>query len=260
MKRWTVQRSIDSGMRQTVSPNGETVYWPKGRPRGGIVCLHGSEGGWAGWNDLSCALFAAHGFAALSRDYSQAVRWPLPPDIDDVPLEGTVAALDAMRAEMAPFGCGVGLFGASRGAEHALLLAQLLSEDGAELPDAVAVHCPPDAAWPAFIAADFRTGRPWAGDRSRPAWLWSGRHDRTRPGTPLCSGSMPIPVFVAYGTEDMVWDADMARRLVTRLIGNGGAPEAHVFEGEGHSFRPPARTREWASMATFFTEHLTKAT
>lgn len=36
------------------------------------------------------------------------------------------------------------MFGVSRGAEHALLLTQLLAEDGsAALPDAVAVHSPP---------------------------------------------------------------------------------------------------------------------
>lgn len=109
----------------------------------------------------------------------------MPPDIDDVPLEGTVAALDAMRAEMAPFGCGVGLFGISCGAEHALLVAQLLAEDGAaEMPDAVAVPSPPDVTWPAFMVADFQTGQPWAGDRMRPSWSWRGTHQRTRPGSP----------------------------------------------------------------------------
>ena len=129
------------------------------------MCLHGSEGGWAGWNDLYCALFAANGFVALSRNYSQNARWPTPPDIDDVPLEGTQTALAALRAELVPYGCGLGLFGISRGAEHALLVAQLLAEDGCEeLPDAVAVHSPPDGTWPAFIVSDFQTGQPWAGD------------------------------------------------------------------------------------------------
>jgi hypothetical protein len=93
-------------IRQTSASTGENMYWPPGTPRGGIVCLHGSEGGWAGWNDMYCALFAAHGFAALSRNYTKVMQWPTPPDIDDVPLEGTVGALNTMRAEMAPFGCG----------------------------------------------------------------------------------------------------------------------------------------------------------
>lgn len=118
-------------VRHSVSSFGENIYWPGNEPaRGGVVCLHGSEGGWAGWNDLHCALFAAHGFAALARNYSpQGTGLLARPDIDDVPLDGTEAALTALRAELAPFGCGIGLFGVSRGAEHVLLLAQLLAED-----------------------------------------------------------------------------------------------------------------------------------
>lgn len=182
-------------IRQSVSSSGENIYWPgNGSPRGGVVCLHGSEGGWAGWNDLHCALFAAHGFAALARNYSpQGTGLLVRPDIDDVPLDGTEAALAALRTELAPFGCGIGLFGVSRGAEHALLLAQLLAEDDCPGPDAVALHSPPDAAWPAFIVTDFQTGQPWTGDPQRPAWSWRGGHGRTRPGTPLGMGSYPGP-------------------------------------------------------------------
>ncbi len=162
-----------------------------------------------------------------------------------MPLEGTVAALEAMRAEMAPFGCGVGLFGISRGAEHALLVAQLLAEDGAaEVPDAVAVHSPPDAAWPAFMVADFQTGQPWAGDRMRPSWSWRGTHGRTRPGTPLCPGPVPYPVFVTQGTDDTTWDAGHGPDGWWHAWSESGCPaEAHFFEGEGHIFRAPARNR-----------------
>ena len=248
-------------IRQTAASTRENMYWPSGTPRGGIVCLHGSEGGWAGWNDLYCALFAANGFAALSRNYTKFMDWPTPPDIDDIPLEGTAVALDAMRAEMAPFGCGVGLFGISRGAEHAVLLAQLLAEDGcANLPDAVAVHSPPDVAWPAFIVANFQTGQSRTGDQPpRPAWSWRGTHERTGPGTLLCPGAVPYPVFIAQGTHDRTWDADMARRLVTRLIENGCPPEAHFFDGEDHIFRAAARNRELELMLGFFGRHLAKS-
>ena len=244
-------------IRQSSASTRENIYWPAGIPTGGIVCLHGSEGGWAGWNDLYCALFAANGFVALSRNYTQNGRWLTHPDIDDVPLEGTQAALAAMRAEVAQFGCRVGLFGVSRGAEHALLLAQLLAEDGcAEVPDAVAVHSPPDATWPAFIVSDFQTGQPWAGDPTRPSWSWRGSHERTRPGTPLGIGPAPYPVFIAQGTEDKTWGADMARQLVARTTEAGHPPEAHFFEGEDHVFRAAARNREWELMVDFFGRHL----
>ena len=246
-------------IRQTASSTGENMYWPASTPKGGIVCLHGSEGGWAGWNDLYCALLAAHGFVALSCNYTQNARWLTHPDIDDVPLEGTEAALSAMRQDVAPYGCGVGLFGISRGAEHALLLAQLLAEDGsAEVPDAVAVHSPPDATWPAFIVSDFQTGQPWAGDDQRAAWSWRGGQDRTRPGTLLGVNRPPYPVLIAQGTDDKTWDADMARRLVVRMTDAGQHPEAHFFEGEGHIFRAAARNRELELMTDFFGRHLAK--
>ena len=238
-------------IRQAAASTRENIYWPSGIPRGGIVCLHGSEGGWAGWNDLYCALFAANGFAALSRNYTKVMHWPTPPDIDDVPLEGTVLALDAMRAEMAPFGCGVGLFGISRGAEHALLLAQLLADD-----DCANV---PDVAWPAFIVANFQPGQSGVGRQAGPAWSWRGTHERTGPGTPLCPGAFPYSVFIVQGTDDRTWGADMARRLVARLIENGCQPEAHFFDGEDHIFRAAARNREWELMLEFFTKRLAKS-
>lgn len=220
------------------------------------MCLHGSEGGWAGWNDLNCALFAANGFAALAHNYTLNPRWLTHPDIDDVPLEGTEAALAALRNELAAHGRGIGLFGTSRGAEHALLLARLLAEDGCPgLPDAVAVHAPPDATWPAFIVSDFQTGQPWAGDSQRPAWSWRGSHERTRPGTPLGEAPQPCPVFIVQGTEDRVWGNEMARRLVARMTEAGRPPEAHFFEGEDHVFRAAARNREWELMIDFFSRH-----
>ena len=249
-------------IRQSVSSSTPAViYWPgSGAPRGGMVCLHGSEGGIAGWNDLNCALLAANGFAALAHNYTQGARWLTHPDIDDVPLEGTETALMALRTELAPYPCKIGLFGVSRGAEHALLLTQLLAEDGsAALPDAVAVHSPPDEAWPAFIVADFQTGKPWAGDRQRPSWSWRGDHERTRPGTLLCTAPLPCPVFIAQGAQDNVWGDAMARRLVARMTKAGWPPEAHFFDEEDHIFRVEARNREWELLIDFFNRHLIPA-
>jgi pimeloyl-ACP methyl ester carboxylesterase len=249
---------MTAAIRKSRSAIGSIIYWPgENTPCGGIVCLHGSEGGSAGWNDVNCATFAAAGFAAMAHRYNEGLAFSGPPDIDDVPLDGTETALTCLRYELAGIGCGIGLFGVSRGAEHALLVAQLMAEDGsAALPDALAVHSPPDATWPAFIAADFRTGQPWAGDRQRPAWSWRGNHERTRPGLPLYTERFPGPVFIAQGTDDQVWGAAMARRLVARMTAAGRTPEAHFFDGEGHVFHAEAWNREWALLEAFFGSHL----
>jgi pimeloyl-ACP methyl ester carboxylesterase len=245
-------------IRKSTSPQGATVYWPtRRRPRGGIVCLHGSEGGSAGWNDVNCLLFAAAGFVALAHRYTQNRAFLRHPDIDEVPLDATETALHYLREQLATRGCGVGLFGVSRGAEHALLLAELLTEAASQaVPDAIAVHSPPDATWPAYIVADFDTGRPWAGDPQRPAWSWRGGLDRTRPGTPLRPERFPGPVFIAQGTEDRVWGDQMARRLAARLNDAGRPAEAHFFEGEDHVFGADASNREWQLLVTFFRRHL----
>jgi pimeloyl-ACP methyl ester carboxylesterase len=247
-------------IRRSVTSTRAVIYWPgHNTPRGGVVCLHGSEGGFGGWNDLNCTMFAANGFVALSHNYTQIARSFTRPDIDDVPLDQTEAALMALRKELAPYRCGIGLFGVSRGAEHALLLTQLLTEDGcATLPDAVAVHSPPDAAWPAFIVSDFQMGKPWAGDRQRPSWSWRGGHERSRPGSLLGVTPLPCPVFISQGTNDKVWGDRMARRLVERMAKAGRPPEAHFFEGEDHTFQAEAANREWCLMVDFFSRHLVR--
>lgn len=244
-------------LRRTLSATG-TVYWPADHPPiGGVVCLHGSEGGWAGWNDLTCAMLAANGFVALAHRYTGAGAYPGNLNIDDVPLEGAVSALEWLRGATAEWGCRIGLFGASRGAEKALLLAQVLAEDGhPALPDAVAVHSPPDAIWPAYIFSDFQTGKAWAGDRTRPAWSWKGSHERSMPGIALAAERYPGPIFLTQGQADQVWGAEMAHRLVGRLTAAGRAPEARFFEGEGHVLRSPANDEAFGALLAFFTRTL----
>lgn len=244
-------------IRLTRSSIESVIYWPGERePKGGVVCLHGSEGGHAGWNDLSCAMLAANGFAAMAYRYTQRRPEEPSPDIDNVALDGAEAALANLRSEIGPTG-GVGLYGTSRGAEHALLLAQLMAEDGSSnLPDAVAAHSPPDAIWAAYIAADFKPGHAWAGDPTRAAWSWRGSSERTRPGTLLRPELFPSPIFIAQGTEDKTWRAEMAHRLVSRMTEAGRAPEAHFFAGEGHVFGVDARNREWELLVRFFERHL----
>jgi len=104
--------------------------------------------------------------------------------------------------------------------------------------------------------SDFQTGQSWAGDPQWPSWSWRGDHERTRPGTPLGAGPVPYPVFIAQGTEDKTWGADMARRLAARMTKAGHPPETRFFDGEDHMLRAAARNREWELMVDFFSRHL----
>lgn len=93
----------------------------------------------------------------------------------NVPLDRTVEALDALRA-LPLCSRKVGLYGISRGAEHALLLASLMARDHVgTLPDAIAVHAAPDVVCGAFVGAAWRdSGDPgWqAWDVAERVWTW----------------------------------------------------------------------------------------
>src|SRR5436305_12381693 len=120
-------------------------YSPPGDgPFPAILLLHGSEGKWSGWSYRNAALLAAHGFLAIPFGYSNGGNSWNAGDIIDVPLDRTAEAMAALRA-INLSGDRIGVYGVSRGAEHALLLAALLARDGvAGRPDASAVHRPWD--------------------------------------------------------------------------------------------------------------------
>jgi acetyl esterase/lipase len=121
-------------------PNWGWGYGPSGDgPFPAILLLHGSEGSRSGMIYRTAAILAAHGFLALPFGYSNGSNAG---DIINVPLDRTAEALAALRAHELS-GSRIGLYGMSRGAEHALLLASLMARDSiAGLPDAIAVHTP----------------------------------------------------------------------------------------------------------------------
>ena len=50
------------------------IYQPKHiSPKGGIVLLHGSEGGSAKWIDVIAVLLAANGFLTMPKSYNKIV-------------------------------------------------------------------------------------------------------------------------------------------------------------------------------------------
>jgi hypothetical protein len=163
--------------RREISQWG-TTYGPAGDgPFPAIMVLHGSEGVWSGWSHRNAVILAAHGFLVFPFGYSKGGNSWNAGDITDVPLDRSVEALDALRA-FSFAGPRVGLYGVSRGAEHALLLASLMARDGVKgLPDAIAVHSPADVICGAFDARQWRDpGDPgWQSwDPAKRAWSWRG--------------------------------------------------------------------------------------
>ncbi|GGB58442.1 hypothetical protein GCM10011316_33140 [Roseibium aquae] len=219
-------------------PEFGTTYGPAGDgPHPAVLVLHGSEGGLSGWSHRSAAILAASGFLAYPHSYSVGGNAWNAGSIENVELERTVEALSALRSFEHCNG-KVAIYGVSRGAEHALLVASLMAKEELDgPPDAVACLAAPDVVCGAFDARTYRDpGDPgWqAWDPSRRAWTWRGRSDDLLPTTPIEVAAYPGPLFLGVGDGDRTWSPGMTRRLEARRVENGRPVEAHYYEGEGH--------------------------
>ena len=180
-------------------------------------------------------------------------------DIVDVPLDRTAEALAALRA-CSLSGSRIGLYGVSRGAEHALLPTSLMARDGvAGLPDAVAAHSAPDVICGAFDARMFRDSgdpgwQPW--DPAKRAWTWRGSSDELLPTKAIEIERYQGPLFLSHGTQDATWSVEMTRRLRDRLKQHGRSPEVHFYEGDGHGFTSDSENQHYELLIDFFTRHL----
>jgi len=246
-------------LRRSLPSCGSGYSPPGDGPFPAILLLHGSGGRWSGWNYRTAAIFAAHGFLAIPFGYSNGGNAWNAGDIIDVPLDRTVEALAALRAHSLSSN-RIGLYGISRGAEHALLLASLMARDGiAGLPDAIAVHAPPDVICGAFDAKIFRDSgdpgwQPW--DPAKRAWTWRGSSDELLPTTTIEIERFAGPLFLSHGTKDATWSVDMTRRLSDRLKRHGRSPEVHLYEGEGHGLSSDVENQHHEQMIDFFARHL----
>lgn len=236
------------------------AYGPAGNgPFPSILLLHGSEGGFAGWSHRNAVMLAAHGFLAYPHPYALGGSFLEAGPMKDIPLDRTVDALNLLRAH--PFCAGkVGVYGVSRGGEHALLLSSLMARDGITgHPDAVAVHAPADVIVAAFDPRAWRdkgdsSWKVW--DPADRAWTWRGTSDDLKPTTPIEIERYAGPLFLSHGTKDEVWDVAMTRRLEARLISNGKMPEIHYYEGQAHGFDAIGENAHLENLVAFFTRHL----
>lgn len=241
-------------------PGWGTTFQPPGEgPFPAVLMLHGSEGSWSLHSYMGATLLAAHGFMVLPFGYSvRGTPW-IAGDIRDVRVDRTAEAVAALRAADRANG-KVGLYGLSRGAEHALLLASLMARDGmVGAPEAIAVLSPPDVVVGAFLAASERD-KGDAGwtiyDHAARAWTWRGSSEKLLPTTPIEIERYDGSVLLAQGTEDDVFSPEMTRRLEKRLKAHGRSPEVHWYEGQGHGAWGETANLHWEQVIAFFRRHL----
>jgi dienelactone hydrolase len=241
-------------------PGSHLMFRPDVVPAPGIVLLHGSEGGSAGYIDEDGMRLAEDGFAVLSFCWFGC---PGRPDqILRIPLEDTVAAVTWLRDSDAVAGKPVGVYGVSRGAEQAVLLGSLLA--GTATVATVAVHAPSDTVVASY---DPETGSsPYEYDPETgeyvlaPAWTWQGeplwgeRTDFGEPGPRIRVEDYPGAMYLSHGTADDLWPVARSQHIEQARDAAGLETEAHYWQGEGHILMDPALVEELLTTMSAYVE------
>jgi dienelactone hydrolase len=248
--------------RQVVAPDVErielrdhglvgTYFRPAGSgPFPGVIVVGGSGGG---LNELSSALMASRGLAALALAYFGVDA--LSPDLRRIPLEYFETAIGWLRTRAEVRSGGVGVVGTSRGGELALLL-------GSTFPtiNRVVAYVPSGVVHPAISRGEADPRNP------EPAWTYRGEAvpfiqpssgspavSETAPGEPIpltpiflhmhtdkdavAAATIPVeringPVLLISGDDDQMWPSTpFSRNVVERLSSQGFL---HPFEHRGY--------------------------
>jgi dienelactone hydrolase len=178
-----------------------------------VVLLGGSEGGEPTFTAEGLALA---GFPALALGYFQEPG--LPRCLCSIPLEYFVHAIGWLRKQPVAGGRPVVLYGGSRGAEAALLIASYEPH----LVDAVVLNSPTAVV----VGAYGGTGA---------AWTLHGRP--LAPHTEIPAGKINVPLLLGDGGQDQVWDSAGSAATIVRELRAAGdhAPYANLYyPGAGH--------------------------
>ncbi|MUV59551.1 acyl-CoA thioesterase/BAAT N-terminal domain-containing protein [Halobacterium sp. CBA1126] len=214
-----------------------TLYLPPGDgPHPGVIELHGA-GGRRG--DGTAKLLATHGYAALALTYFGEAHDALPDELERVPLSYGDDGADWLRDQSDVAGSRVGLVGASRGAEFALLLA---------------AYCD----WVGAVVAYAGSGVPWDTPSGEPAWTRDGDpvphieadgrpaatdlDDRDLAGTVPPVENAAGPVLLLSGRDDRVWNASRLSDAVVDRLDAHDFPhgyEHRSYENCGHLIGTP---------------------
>lgn len=266
------QSVVDGLIREPVDAfPGAVLFKPpavRGRDPGRqpvIVLLGGAEGGTLATRDEAPKL-ASRGYTVLGLPWYSPPSFPLgprelpelPADLADIPVERLRAVRDWI-AQRPDLDAGrIVLYGASKGAEFALLAAS-----HCDWVHAVVAIAPSDVVWEGFgfgvAEADTRSsfaldGKPlpfvpyddffgeYAGFMAGEDFRMRRPHDRGRAAHPerVAAARIPIerfqgPVLLLAGQDDQLWNAAaMAHNIAERRAEAGLPTEAGIYPEAGH--------------------------
>ncbi|WP_156039502.1 acyl-CoA thioester hydrolase/BAAT C-terminal domain-containing protein [Deinococcus marmoris] len=249
---------------------------PSDQPlRGACVRLGGSEGG---LYDMEGALLASEGFMTLSLAYFGVPDTELPEQLVNIPLEYFQQAIAFLREQPEVAGRRVGITGASKGGEAALLIA-------ATYPQAVGAVAAFSPGGLVFEGID-RT-RTFPAGQAMSSWSLNGQplpyiayrtdwnalfagpgpysmtpahREAVAAATPeeVVAATIPVeridgPVLLVSGEQDQVWQATELSRRVKERREQSGLSVQHLWHPRaGHALSLPGlptySSVPWTSM------------
>jgi len=234
------------------------LFVPAGEgPRPGVLVLHGSDGQPARGQ---AALLAAHGFAAFAVHYFGDPD-PIPDQLVDVPVEYFDAAADRLRDRGDVADRALGVYGRSKGAEAALVLAERY-----EWVDALVAVAPSEYRWQGIDREFEAEAGSWSADgeslpfapfRAGPGTDADGNlvlgdvYENSVPRIPddrldaarIATAEVDADALLVGGGDDLMWpSATAAEALGESLAGRDGAETTVcTYADAGHAIGPPYR-------------------
>jgi len=242
---------------------GSILFCPE-QPVAALMLLHGAEGHPALWVQGLAAYLAQRGIATLYYAWYGDTEG-LPPQIIDVPIGRAMQALHWLKAE---FNLKTALYGFSRGAELAAIIASIRARSTEfPAPDGLILHAgtnviniPLSWDW-AASATPYREDM-LKFDYSVKPWHWDDLVDAVEVGDRIPIEKYPGPVLLVHGAEDQTYWVGQAGYILHRLNGREGQPglvRELIFKGEGHAFSPPAEKLMREAMVDFIVNQLADA-
>ena len=261
-----VRRRLGAGVeRIEIKEKGVigTLFLPQGNEkRAAIIVLGGSEGGKF---EPAAAQYASRGYVTLALAYFRMDG--LPKELEEIPLETVERGLEFLKEHSRVKADKIGIWGASKGAELALLSASMFRDikfvvaksasayvfEGIG-PDLGKVH---KSSWTyrgksiPFVPIEFNmriglsymwarmTNKPWA---MRPMYKFAIKRAKDLEAATIKVENINGPVLVTGGGKDGVWPSDEMARLIAGRLKAKGHPygdAALTYANAGHQIVSP---------------------